>query len=298
MTVFEAATFEGPANFKAAQVESAFSLAGTVFHQVPDFNQTHCAEAPRFDDLHIRRGLVEPGSFWQSIVKAPKPFVTSNYRSLKRLAIQGHDHEKEQEFFASELRTRRGVNDFWWQPRWWFGVFYELLSDYGRSLLRPFFIWTGMTLAFALFYLCEHISRAGDRVFALMARWIFDVLQTGLQAIGASPDVVNYYASSSGIGLKCLAGDGADGAHPASAALALSLRKGLLFPGLGDGTTTTQSYACLYGFNSAFLKDFKSPQLVLMIPDSVATAGMFQTLFSLVLIFLLLLALRNHFKLR
>ena len=80
------------------------------------------------------------------------------------------------------------------------------------------------------------------------------------------------------------------------------LRKGLLFFGQGSGGKLKQIYGCLYGIYTDTgvavaidrLPDSFSP----VIPDGVALFGLGQNLFSAVLIFLFLLAVRNHFRIR
>ena len=77
---------------------------------------------------------------------------------------------------------------------------------------------------------------------------------------------------------SCVVGPG----EPWTAALELSLRKGLLFIGLGPNDRPNRLYGCLYD----------------TVPDHVAFLGLGQLLFSAVLIFLILLALRNHFRIK
>ena len=102
-------------------------------------------------------------------------------------------------------------------------------------------------------------------------------------------------ATSSG---SCLVGP----SEPWVAALGLSLRKGLLFIGLDSTDKLNQIYACLYdvftepgtkiepgGLTAGFIP---------VIPDSIAFLSIVQLLLSAVLIFLFLLAVRNHFRIK
>ena len=75
----------------------------------------------------------------------------ARWRALKRLAVQGHDHAQAQHFFAEEVLARRWVTDRPWHGRYCFGMLYQILSDFGRSPLRPLawlvtelFIFTGV----------------------------------------------------------------------------------------------------------------------------------------------------------
>ena len=90
--------------------------------------------------------------------------------------------------------------------------------------------------------------------------------------------------------LTCVAGQG----DPVVAALQLSVHKALPFLGLGSSGHIDQFYACLYGVKPSPL----SSRLIPEIPGFVAGIGVFQILFSTVMIFLFLLALRNHFRIK
>jgi uncharacterized protein YjbI with pentapeptide repeats len=84
------------------------------------------AEKIRDDDTVIPNK--EPGD------KTP----CAKWRALRRLAVQGHDHENELTFLAGEIRARRGMEDKPWSAAWLFGWLYELLSDFGGSIGKPF----------------------------------------------------------------------------------------------------------------------------------------------------------------
>jgi hypothetical protein len=164
------------------------------------------------------------------------------------LAIQGHDHDRELQFFADELRSQRGN---FWNVRSLFIAAYGLLSDFGRSILRPLGWWVAATILFGCAYLIRH-------------------LLIGVHGC---------------IGL---------GDSPVKSAVYLTLRKGLIFPGLSQDQKIDQAYACLYGTT----KLSESGRVIAVIPDSVAYLGIFQTVISAVLIFLFLLAVRNHFRIK
>jgi uncharacterized protein YjbI with pentapeptide repeats len=53
LAVFDEANFEGEANFRAVLAERTFSLAGARFEGLPDFDQAHFTEPPRFDNVEI-----------------------------------------------------------------------------------------------------------------------------------------------------------------------------------------------------------------------------------------------------
>jgi hypothetical protein len=188
------------------------------------------------------------------------------------------------DYFASELKALRGNPDTllpcllnWlgkdadgrrlaiWpgglggSGRYFFGCLYELFSDFGRSMILPLVWWALALVGFAWLYQREHASAAGR--FANV----------------------------------CLAGPGGSW----SAALGLSIRKALPFAGVASADKLDQIYACLYGIQGESPTSGDLPdRFTLVIPDAVDYIGIGQLLLSLVLIFLFLLAVRNHFRIR
>jgi hypothetical protein len=104
--------------------------------------------------------------------------IPARWRALKRLAIQAHDQDREHEFFAGEIRSARFATDWplpWpvWKAnawlgffRFWFGLFYGLTSNYGRSVARPALWWLGALAVAGMFNLGEHRGMAGNRAMA------------------------------------------------------------------------------------------------------------------------------------
>jgi hypothetical protein len=280
LTAFDRATFDRSANFRAIEAKSAFSLAGARFLAVPDFIQAHFAEAPRLDDCRIAPRRVRPIA--PARVKdrfTGDPDLAARWRALKRLAIQGHDHAREQAFFKGELTARRWSEDRPWHAVFWFGVFYQVLSDFGRSPWQPLLWWGVSVLGFAGLYLGRHpvvAEESWSGIAWALGRW------TG--AGGEAPP------------LACVAGPG----EPWLAAMNLSLHKGLLFFGLVPLDKLNRIHACLYGVHPADaaqpsrLPESFSP----VIPDGVTALGFIQHPLSAVLIFLILLAIRNHFRIK
>ena len=175
---FEASRFAADASFEAIKGDRGFNMAHAVFDVVPDFIQAHFEEAPRLDNLEVggklpelkdiededREKLSRRGRWHRRRLEKNRPFrrtfealakdsdlrnIPARWRALKRLAIQGHDTERELEFHARELRSQRFAEDwplplaFWRGRAWagffrfWFGYFYQWFSDFGRSLARP-----------------------------------------------------------------------------------------------------------------------------------------------------------------
>jgi len=231
--------FISSASFNSAQIRQAFDLSGVRFGEVPDFKQTHCEEAPLLDDVQIASAIVEQRKFLQK----PDFTISANYRALKRLAIQAHDHKHEVDFFAEELKTRRLMVYRPSDPNWWLSFLFEELSDYGRSIVRPLMYWLGVVMLSAVHYIAMATPLAPDRT------------------------------------TECLAGAGSQ----VNTAYQLAFAKGLLVPGLADRTIVTQAYDCLFGD---------------IIPGSATIVASIQTLLSAILLFLLLLGIRNRFKLK
>ena len=131
-------------------------LEGVYFGSLPNFGQAHFTEAPVLDHVAFAKG-VEPGGFWRSVFRRCPSGTPAKYRDLKRLAVQGHNHDLEYKFFKSEQRARRSAFDSpWpWKPncaRFWWSLFYDALSDFGVSTVRPLLLWALSIPVFAYLY--------------------------------------------------------------------------------------------------------------------------------------------------
>lgn len=311
---FERATFAKEASFVAmhGKERSTFSLREVTFAAVPDFEQAHFAEAPQLDDSRIR---VHRWASWRARPTLPlrlppfknadrtapggvekaveaRPNLTARWRALKRLAVQGLDHEREQTYFAEEIKSLRGSTDFalprplnllrkgeaLWPggARYWMGLLYQAFSDFGRSMVRPLAWWALLTLLFTLVYLGQHFSRREPAYSYSMLDWVI------LKSVGSGPT------------LSCRTGSASD---PLASALYLSVHKGSLIAGLGGSDKLSQAYACLYGEDASF-GDLAKQQLIPVIPDAVVFWSLGQTILSAALIFLFLLAVRGHFRIK
>ena len=166
----------------------------------------------------------------------------ARYRALKKLAIESHDHVREQNFFASEAIERRATDDPVWSAKYILGFLYEFFSDFGRSIATPFWLWVSLTSAFWFVYL----------------------------------------------GKRNLAGCKGERVQPLWDSLYLSLNSAFPVIGWERSQKLNQAYACLYGGTTT------EP----VVPVSVPFLQMGQTLWSAIFIFLFLLALRNHFKIK
>ena len=141
--VFEDATFAGNVSFHGSKSEGIFGLSRAVFKYMPAFSQIDFKQAPDLDSVIFPRP-----SFWGR----GEIELIARYRSMRRLAIQGHDYDREQMAFVGELRSRRWTTDKWYQPALWFSLAYDAVSDCGRSIARPFMAWFISIAVFAAFY--------------------------------------------------------------------------------------------------------------------------------------------------
>ena len=136
---FRNARFKADARFVALHSMRNFSLQNAQFKIVPSFVQADFKQAP-----YIGPTTIPIWSFWR---RGDEENI-ARYRALRRLAIQSHDYENEARAFKSEMRSRRFTVEWPWYLNFWFSVAYDLLSDFGKSTLRPIAL---LVLAFALF---------------------------------------------------------------------------------------------------------------------------------------------------
>ncbi len=209
-------------------------MRGVSFSEPPGFSQSNFKEAPDFDDVQ----LCLP-HMW----KGHKAHNIGNYRHIRRLAIRGHDYETEAKAFKGEVRSKRGTEHKWHHASFWYGLAYDALSDFGRSMSRPLVVWIVSVCAFAAVYL----QNAGVQTMD----WL-----TACPVGGAS-----------------------------KALKAITLAAANALPGIGSSRTEEAKafYIC------ASLEN---------VPAWSPIIQMGQTLWSAVLIFLFLLAVRNQFKIK
>lgn len=261
---FRDASFEGGADFFAVRSEGGFEMERAKFEELPGFIQASFKEAPRLDDIALGP-KVEPGSFWRSLFVKSSMEVTSRHRALKRLAIQGHDHEREHLFFKGELRARRTSEDRWWYSRYLIGIFYDLVSGFGRSVWRPMLVWLLWAALLAELYALSAVPRVAHTPAAP-------------SVVGSAPLALNLPPN-----ISC---------RPALwEGLYLAARNGFPLSGARD-QRVINGYSCLY--SGAPPSDGTFP----VIPPWISYAELVHMLGSVSLIFLIVLALRNQFKIK
>jgi hypothetical protein len=320
---FEGAHFTSPASFNAIRGGRAFDLNGARFDAVPDFIQAHFDEAPRLDNLVVRERIaLRPqkfgaSAFWRDrssyILRAPLGLlhrvlfadrdIPARWRALKRLAVQARDHDREQLFFASEIRAARFAWDHplplppWRREAWfgftrfWIGLAYGAFSNYGRSALLPLAWWCLGLIAAAAIYLGEHeavrtrraaLEGYGLPPAAALLSGAYSAWRDGEPCVAASPGRP---------GVHALSAAAAAGSDAGAEAVELSLRTGLLAIDPGPDAAR-RIYGCLYGVEP--LGETAAP----IVPSRVSYAQVGQKLFAALMLVLFALALRNMLRMK
>jgi hypothetical protein len=303
-TTYADANFGESADFSAIRSERAFSLANATFAGVPDFIQAHFAEAPRLDNMHFRRRRDEARSLWdQARTRVKHLFpgdesAPARYRALKRLAIQGHDHESELRFFAGEIASARFVTDhpliwrIWSAQAWsglmrfWFGWLYQVTSDFGRSLVRPLVLWLFTAAVAAGYFLGQNPDVIAARDAAIAAGTSGGVMTYASSAFEAWLKPMPCFAGLYDKSLTGLAEPMRRSTNAATEAMHLAFRNALVFVDSGS-EAAYRTYGCLYGV-----------ERVPIVPSNVSLASALQKVVSGVLIFLFGLAVRNTLRMK
>jgi len=335
---FEDIHFDGEVDFNAARSEGAFSLARCSFQGVPNFIQAHFEEAPRLDNIEVRGaidaflnkaakqklrnlkrilralliGLARPldgiprHSQWRDI--------PARWRALKRLAIQGHDTDRELEFHAREVRSQRFAGDwpvpfaFWRAKAWggvfryWFGMLYQIASDFGRSLARPLGFWLLAVTFGAVVYVSQspEIVASRHRQEAKGASMVSAAASRAWHAWLSKP--VPCYAGQlappkdpngdTPVYVGALSPALQNGTDLANEAWHLAFHNAFIVLD-GSAEAAHRSYGCLYG-----VELYGGGNPLAVVPGAVSTASAIQKLFSALTIFLFGLALRNMLKMK
>ena len=249
--------FESDASFTTISGASLI-LHRLEFEELPDFSGAHLEEPPQFDTLNLDAARLN-----QREVTTPIGSLSARWRALRRLAEQGHDHERELQFFKGEVIARRGTEDKRTHLRYWVGWLYELFSDFGRSMAQPL-------------------------VWLVVSVWIF----AGIYA-SQSPRLLTPADPQPPL---CVSGSG----NATIAALTLSVHNAAPFAGVGSSETVDQIYACLYGTAMSQMPTQGTFPATGTpgVPYAVALVGVAQFFVSAILIFLMVLAIRNWFRIK
>ena len=311
---FNDAVFQGATSFRSARSGLGFNFTHATFAQVPNFIQTTFHQPPRLDNIAIADPVQRvdtwdddprPSSRWRV---AKDPDAEAKYRVLRKMAIDAHDHERELEFHAQEIRCRRFWRD---KPalgapgsgKFWFGWAYGGVSDFGRSLARPATIWAGLILVCAMAFLA--LSGPGGpaarhAAFAQIPAPLYEcppgarycpVIEGALRRVSKVVAPVLNAPYRAVIEAECVSGSGS---FPAGEAMALSLKNAFVFINWDRAEAARRTYGCLYGFETSNGSAVKHPK----VPLGVSLLSLLQSTLSLILIFLFALGLRNMLKLK
>lgn len=334
MTSFIHAHFWKHASFRAVVSRSTFFATKASFDIVPDFIQATFSEVPRFDNVHISqrsaafikrskinadvparyralKGLAVRGhdhdselGFFAGEIKSrrgvldfalPRPWnvlrawktVERPTRRPKRQLVWRWQKGK----FAERAKIWPGA------ARYWAGWFYQVLSNFGRSLVLPLLWWAVALAGFAVAYLWQHIATAAQT----RAGYAFSTLGwVWMKALSCIP----FAGFPAPPPLTCISTNPIVTAatEPWAASVYLSVRRALIFNTGDDQDKLTFAYACLFGDYSKELTVGQQAtpafRVIPHIPDAVSALAISQSLLSAALIFLFFLAVRNQFRIK
>ncbi len=183
---FSKSEFRKPARFdklKSLENVTRFSFEGCSFEKLFTFSHEGRMGCP----LDLRRTKLAHTLVVHDIecdyAKRPARFPclprtaadredSQRFRRLKELAVANRNHAKALEFHAKEIRSQRGHTTNLLQDTLQF--FYWVLSDYGKSVMRPFcwILASAVTFA-ALFWHLRDPSLADDRNFLTALTYSF-----------------------------------------------------------------------------------------------------------------------------
>ena len=189
--------------------------------------------------------------------------LAARYRAIKKMAKDAEYHGLELDMFAGEQIAERAaaMEKVCWgkDPAIWFSKGYEILSDYGRSFVRPLGWWLAVLAVSAVGYL---FVSDGDR----------------------TPGAEMFCDNSGGI---------------FGAAFAVSAQKSLLSFGVGRGDGLDGQLGCLFGVETVQYDSTREKTLTLPdLPPAYTIIVLLQTIASAALLFLFFLGVRNRFRIK
>lgn len=163
-SLFRRSHFYKELNMRGVNTDKICDFSDSSFSRfIPDFSLMDAITDLRLDRVKILETIRSKQDFeiddprpwpFRHIAIAPEIDATIKYRSLKKIANENHDHLVELNMFIDEMRARR----FWYDKpfslkdgagRFWWGLIYGWISDYGRSMFRPLLGWAVCLFIFA-----------------------------------------------------------------------------------------------------------------------------------------------------
>ena len=274
--IFDRGTFRGDAGFTNVDFKGIVAFQGTVFEQDADFSSvrgrgnlaladTIFQKIPNFCQAHFDAapafdglGPMTPPS-WSSTANDGDDELfepQAKWRALRRLARQGGDFHRELQFLKGEMKSRRGREVFYW-----IGWAYQITADFGLSVMRPAALLALSMLLFAAAY-----ATLGERSWS-------EYLPTSSEA-----------AEREG---SC---------SPMVSALVLSVDGAFPFAGIDQGGHLFRAYDCLYADANRTQQPTKTEADRGGPPIAATLVSVVQFFTSAILLFLLVLAIRNRFR--
>lgn len=130
--------FKSDVNFLGTTFLGSISFEGSSFETVPDLRRSEFKKHVTFHRMSLK---------YKNRVHEDD---ADKYRRLKELAVTGRDHDKEQEYFAYELKAKRTLELTGFD--YLINLLYEIVSDYGRSISRPFAFLVATWSLFAIYF--------------------------------------------------------------------------------------------------------------------------------------------------
>lgn len=205
---FSNTEFISPCHFTGATFECSLTMENSKFNFVPDLRRTKLAAHFTFHDMIVGYQISDQ-KIWKVFDKAENALDTDKYRRLKEMAIAAKDHDKELDFFAQELKAKRGyeING----GALLISFIYEWFSNFGRSILRPFLWLVGIWfLSGAGFWISSifhtlspfknwmdgfMVSAAVLTPFTAMSRRVFSSGGVLESLFGSEPGLIFYFFS-------------------------------------------------------------------------------------------------------
>ncbi len=275
ITSFNEAVFHGEADFYGAHFQRHATFVSSFFKKTPNFTSVLFETPPHILDMKVKRPPIFNKNYRHNM-NDPEKFSV-----LSKLAQRAGDSKLAHHFHGSAIVARRHITEQWWQAGFWAGIKYQIFSNFGQSLMRPFLAWFGSIFLFTWFYL-----NAYKPVKAIAKPLEPSQLESFWNSTKSwfVPS-----AEQSIFKLSCAADEGGI----LIKAFYLSVKNAFLNLG-GSTEKVTQVYACLYGINPNYSK----AGIVPFIPDNVAMLSLLQMLISAVLCFFFALALYKRFSIK
>ncbi len=221
----------------------------------------------------------------------------AKWRALQRMAEMGHDHVRKLDFFAREIVSARYHAS---TPKWQkvVGWFYEHLSDFGRSFSRPLMgLGVGIFITFFFIFTqasdlrpqIKHIAITSNTAMWMTFPWFtIEKFHSSCKATPQSPTGYTQHDPRKPliVGLSDIV---ASRTSIGWEALSLAMRNAFIIGDWGS-EIAHRTYGCLYGLER--FGDTLAP----IVPPWVSFISAIQKLWSTLMWFLLILAVRNQLK--